>query len=256
MASLRELQTGFADAVLAKDSTGFFREVISDGLSAERRLDVYRHNVFGRLTNALRLTYPMFHRLVGEGYFRRAAAAYIHERPSTSGDLTWFGDAFPAFLTKYPSAGELPYLPEIARLEWLCHESYHAAEHAPLMLERLANLPLKRYESLRFTLHPACRLFTSRYPVHRIWEICQPEYTGNDMVDLASGGVHLLIERVGLRVVPQPLGKGEFALLQAFASGQRFATACAAALETEPGIDLSDSLRRFVVNAIVVDFSE
>ncbi len=256
MASLRELQIGFRDAIFAPESSGFGLEVVEAGIPGEQRLDVYRNNIFGGLTQALRLTYPAVHALVGDTFFNRLATDYIREHPSTSGDLTHFGIDFPAFLEDYPPVRDLPYLPDVTYLEWLCHMSYHAADHAPLDLGRLANLPPERHDNLRFMLHPACRLFASSYPILRIWQICQPDHAGNETVDIYLGGVNLLVQRAGLRIAPQSLSHGEYVLLEAFASRQNFAEACAAALEVEPGFDLPGSLQRFVTQAIVVDFYE
>lgn len=256
MPSLHELQLGFMAAILDGKPNGFSLKVEEDGIPGEQRLDVYRNNVFGGLTQALHLTYPAVHTLVGEVFFNHMAQGYIREHPSTSGDLTHFGSRFPAFVEGFPSVADLQYLPDVAYLEWLCHVSYHAADHAPLALERLANLPPERYDTLRFRLHPACHLIASSYPIHRIWQICQPDYAGNETVDISLGGINLLVQRTGLRVVPQPLSHGEFALLGAFSSEQSFAEACAAALDAEPGFDLSGSLQRFVTHAVVVDFYE
>jgi Putative DNA-binding domain len=255
MASLRELQIGFMDAIFARESNGFGLDVKEAGIPCEKRLDVYRNNVFGGLTQALRLTYPAVHALVGEAFFNHMAEGYIREHASMSGDLTRFGSRFPVFLEGHLPAGDLPYLPDTAYLEWLCHLSYHAADHAPLAPERLAGLPPARYDLLRFRLHPACQCFASSYPVHQIWQICQPDHAGNETVDLCLGGVNLITVRTGLRVAPQPLGRGEFALLESFSLGKSFAEACVAALEAEPELDLPGSLQHFVANGIVVDFS-
>jgi len=256
MSSLHELQLGFMTAIFSGAPNGLGLELVENGISGELRLDIYRNNVFGALTQALRLTYPVVHTLVGEVFFNYMAKGYIREHTSTSGDLTHFGSGFPVFLEEFPSALDLPYLPDVAYLEWLCHISYHSADHMPLALERLANLPPESYDNLRFRLHPACHLFASSYPIHRIWQICQPDYAGNETVDISLGGINLLVQRMGLRIMLQPLSKGEFALLGAFSSEQGFAEACAAALEAEPGFDLSGSLQRFVTQAIVVDFLE
>ncbi len=256
MISLRELQIGFMDAIFSPEPNGFEIKVVEDGIPGKQRIDVYRNNIFSGLTQALRLIYPTAHALVGDAFFNRLAKAYICKHPSTSGDLTHFGIEFPLFLGDSPLVRDLPYLPDVAYLEWLCHMSYHAADHAPLDLGRLAGLSPERHDNLKFMLHPACHLFASSYPIFRIWQICQPDHGGSETVDLSLGGVNLLMQRAGLRVAPQSLSHGEYALLEAFASRQNFAEACAAALEAEPGFDLPGSLQRFVARAIVVDFYE
>lgn len=256
MSALRNLQLGFMEAIFADGPAPFAPEIVERGISGERRLAVYHNNVFGGLTQTLRLTYPAIHVLVGEGFFRRMASDYIRAHPSISGDLTYFGRDLPAFLAEYAPVDELPYLPDMASLEWLCHTAYHAADQAPLSLDRLARLPPERYDRLRFKLHPACRLLSSSYPLHRIWRICQLDYSGDETVDLALGGIKLLVERSVFRVSPRPLSEGDYALLEAFSAERCFAEACAAALEAEPGVNLSGSLQHFVAQGIVVDFIE
>jgi hypothetical protein len=53
------------------------RRRISDGLTAEARLAIYRHHVFITLTAALQTTYPVLCRLVHERFFGYAADQYI-----------------------------------------------------------------------------------------------------------------------------------------------------------------------------------
>ncbi|HUM92788.1 MAG TPA: DNA-binding domain-containing protein, partial [Candidatus Competibacter sp.] len=95
MLRLRELQLGFAAAVLDNIESDFDRHVRDAGLGGARRLRVYRNNAVLGLTGALEAVYPVARRVVGEGFFRYAAAQYIARYPSRSGDLHAFGDHFP-----------------------------------------------------------------------------------------------------------------------------------------------------------------
>ena len=51
-------------------------------------------------------------------FFGEAARQYIVGHPSLSGDLNDYGGEFAQFLAAYPHAADLPYLPDVARLEW------------------------------------------------------------------------------------------------------------------------------------------
>src|SRR5512134_2655165 len=132
------------------------------------RLAIYRNNVVHNYCEALRAVFPVVERLVGEEFFGHAARRYALACPSRSGDIQAFGESFPEFLAALPGAAGLPYLRDTARLEWLVHEAFHAAEHPGVDLELLAGVPAERYPELRFALHPSCRLLASPYPVHRI----------------------------------------------------------------------------------------
>ena len=253
MLSLPELQRAFAGAVLGDATAAVRNWIVSDHFPSERRLQVYRNNVITSLSESLAAVYPVVRRLVAPGFFAYAAHEYLHRYPSRSGNLHEFGDHFPQFLQRFEPASALPYLADVARLEWAWHRVFHAAEHPPLSLEKLAAVPTEDYDSLRFKLHPARQLLTSRYPVLRIWEVNQDDYQGDLAVSLAQGAQRLLVLRRDFEVVIQPLTSGEHALLARLAADDTFANACAAALAVEEELDVPACLRRYVLDATLVD---
>ncbi|MBN8761722.1 MAG: hypothetical protein BGO61_13055 [Thiobacillus sp. 65-69] len=256
MRSLRELQLGFAEAIFSQETSEFAQEIAANGLSGEHRLAIYRNNVFTRLTEALRSVYPVVQQLVGEGFFKFASAEYISRYPSQSGDLHHYGRQFAEFLANFPPAAELSYLSDVARLEWACHEVFHEADHGPLALEQLQAVPPERYGDLKFRLHPAARLIASSFPVHRIWEVNQPGYSGDQTLELAEGEVRLLVKRSARIVELYVLTSGEWCFLGMLADGRSFGEACEAAFVTEPGFGLEPALRRWVADLTLVDFVE
>lgn len=255
MPGLRELQLGFAAAVLDGAEGNFDRHVQAAGLSGARRLQVYRNNALLSLTGALEAVYPVARRVVGEGFFRYAAAQYIARHPSHSGDLHEFGEYFPLFLQSFAPAADLIYLPDVARLEWAYHRVFHAARHRPLDVAALARVPAERRGELRFQLHPAARLLESAFPIPRIWRVNQDDDDGDSLVDLSEGGVKLLIvRRENLEIEFEPLEDGEFDLLRALAGGCDFTTACERAMTTQPTFDLPTCFHRHVSQGVLVDF--
>ena len=62
--------------------------------------------------------FPVVRQLVGEEFFSALARAYGMAHPSDNPDLNRFGAAFAGFLRDFPHVAELPYLPDMARLEW------------------------------------------------------------------------------------------------------------------------------------------
>jgi Putative DNA-binding domain len=252
--SLYELQKTFADA-LFESAKGIPEEVIvSDAFPASRRLRIYHNNVFTSLTEALRHIYPVVVRLVGESFFAYAAHHYIGQYPSRSGNLHDFGEYLPQFLAELPPATGLPYLPDMARLEWARHQAFHGAEHPPLALERLAAVPTERYGDIKFVLHPSVRLIRSPFPILLIWEVNQPDHRGEATVHLDSGGGQWRVMRRTLRVEMLALSAGEFALLSGFDGGTPFASACESALAVEPTLNVTRCLQELVLAQTVVDF--
>lgn len=225
------------------------------GVCAAARLEVYSNNVFGNYRDALQAVYPVIERLVGAAFFRHACDKYIVAHPSVSGDLHDFGDRFAAFLASYPPAAELTYLSDVARLEWQYHHIFHAAAHAPLALTRLASIAPDDYASLRFSLHPAAALLRSAYPVLRIWQINQPEYTGDERLDLGEGGDALLMMRADFVVTIARVPAAEYEFLTTLRSGSALAEAVDRALETDPEFDLQAVLGKYVGAGVIVDFT-
>lgn len=253
MSALHDLQRGFAAAVFGENSASFTNAVRDGRFPGERLVQIYRNNTFASLTAALNDVYPVVARLVGREFFRYAADQYIHAHPSTSGNLHDFGGRFAAFLATFAPAATLPYLPDVARLEWAYHRVFHAAEHGPLPHDQLAAVPPAQHGHLVFGLHPATRLLESDYPVLRIWQANQPDAT-DQQVDLNEGGDRLLVFRRDLEIEFKQLSNGEYILLRAFSFERRFAEASAAALDAEPQLDLADILRQHGLLGTVASF--
>jgi hypothetical protein len=254
MGRLHSLQHDFIQAIFGEPPAGLPEAIRAGNLSAERRLAIYRNNVFANLREVLRAVYPVVERLVGEDFFAHAAHEFIRDYPSVSGDIEDYGEKFAAFLGCFPGVEMLLYLPDTARLEWAYHLVFHAADHSALPVQRLAGVPPERYGQLRFQLHPASALLASDYPVHRIWETNQPDYRGDETVDVSLGGAKLLLLRPCFEVEMRPLGAGEFAMLTGFAADHTVAEAYVAALEAEPAFDLNAFLAQHVTGGTVVDF--
>ncbi len=228
--------------------------VLDGALGTARHLAIYRNNVLENLTGALEAVYPVVRRLVGDVFFHYAARQYACLHPSVSGDIHCFGSSLADFLVNFLGARDLVYLPDVARLEWLLHETFHAADHPALDLQRLAELPADHYPQIRFKLHPACRMMTSRYPVLRIWETNQPGYVGEDRVKLEEGGLNLLIHRPQFTPEIVSLSSSGYVLLQAFSSGLSLNHALPLALSAQPDFAFGAFLREQVGQSVLVDF--
>ena len=256
--SLREIQAEFTAGIFGHSenhSPHIVSRIVADKMGAEERLAIYRNSVFSNLRGALRDSYPVVFRLLGETFFNHAADEYARSCPSVSGDLQDFGGDFSGFLEKFGPCAELHYLPDVARLEWAWDQAFHAAGHAPLALERFGAIPPEHYAGLYFRLHPSCTFLTSDYPILRIWQVNQDDYSGDQQVDLSEGGVRLTITRGNdFAVEISALDAGGFAFLQAIAGGGNLETALESALKSDAGFDLRAAIHYFITHEIIVDF--
>ncbi len=210
------------------------------------RFGVYRASFEANLTQALRDTYPVTNRLLGEAYFAQGARAFLRAYPSRSGDIHAFGTEFAAFLAADAATGAHPYLPDVARLEWLAHLAFHAADAAALDIVGLAALPADAQGGLR--LLPGAALMHSAFPVHRIWQVNQADWRGDATVSLAAGGVRLAVYREGLEIVVLPLDAKAYALACALREAGCLEAACEAAAA---GASLGPPLHALIVAGLV-----
>jgi len=251
MLPLPELQQGFAHAL--RGERGAPLPVRARGIPAERRLQVYRHNHETALREALRTVYPVTEKLVGEEFFAAAARAYVAANPSHSGNIQDYGGAFPLFLEGYGPAASLPYLHDVAALEWRRLQTAIAPPHLPMDLGALAEVPEEMLPELRFHHQPAARAYDSRFPILSIWEFCQEEQPQSGL-DLGQGGECVLFSRPGYDVQMRRLSPGEYAFLKMLCRGDTFSAACAAALEKEPGFDIQERFATLVQEEILTSF--
>lgn len=137
---------------------------------AEQRLSIYRNNVIHSLTAALAAQFPVVKKLVGEAFFLALARDYVRAQPPQQPSLTYYGETFPDFITGHAHCRPLPYLPDVATLEWLFRKVLHAADEPVLLPQELAALDPEQLEDVSLQVRRATALFSSTYPVVKIRE--------------------------------------------------------------------------------------
>lgn len=255
MPSLREVQRGFVAATVFGDTAALAGlGIVAGALDPAARIAIYRNNALGNYRKALAATYPVVRRLVGGPFFDAAIDAFVRAHPSPRGDVNRYGGELARFLAAYPPARELPYLPDVARLEWAIDQANIAADAPPFDPTALRAVPEAAQGDLRFVLHPSARFVVSAYPIFHIWQVNQPRPAEDDPVDLGEGGDTLLVRRAFDGVVIERLAADEHAFLAALAADRRLEDAMERALRIEPSFDLSGALRRHVVAGSLVAF--
>jgi hypothetical protein len=237
---LHELQQTIARSILADRPEALAAIVREDGLAFDKRLQVYRNNTIISLTEALRATYPVVAALVGEKFFGFAAKAFISGDPPQAPRLAEYGGGFAAFLATFESARTLPYLADVAALEWAMNEAHHALDDVALTPQDLSTVPQENAPSIVLELRRSCRLLQSKYRIDRLWQAHQP---GGSLQDLAiDGDCHLLVYRPQDDVEMMTLDAVGFALLSRIGEGATLEAAYETAAGIDPVFDLSGAL--------------
>jgi len=225
-------------------------------MTQSQRIDIYRNSILGGMSGALTNIYPVCVKLLGETYFTRMVAGYLREYPSHSPDLGGYGHYLSEYIEGFEPAKEMEYLPNVAKLELLWHKAFNAAEDvfSNEGLRALSDLELlssEEHVKVELCLRTSIQVLTSNYPVHRIWEVNQPDYVGEDVVDLAEGGAKLVVWRTDdftMRV--DVVSDDEFRLVESMIKGMTFDDIAQLPFQTE----LSGIVQNCINRGLIVGF--
>lgn len=161
--TLAEIQKLFIAAIFGRDNI--------QPLINKNNLHIYQGNISETLRKSLRTLYPNILLLVGKDFFDALADEYAQQYPSTAFAIADYGKNFAEFLADFPHVATLPYLPEMAQLEWGAHEMIHAATD------------------------DEAKLFCFRYPIYKIWQLCKDPQESLDSIDIAQSSEKVLLFR-------------------------------------------------------------
>lgn len=220
------------------------------GLNAAR-FAIYRNNVLSGLGRALAQGFPVVGKIVGEAFFAAMAQVYIRRNPPRSPVLLHYGQDFGDFVAGFAPAAELPYLPDVARLEAAYSRVFHAADRVPLASEALARLDAATLPQLRVILHPAIAVIRSAHPVATIWAM----NTGALPLGAIDEGQpeDALVARPGLQVQVRQLTPGQAAFILALQQGIALGEAAALAFAEAPAFDFPAALALLFSQGLVTD---
>lgn len=219
-----ETQRRFADALGDSDHPipeGFVGRF---GQPPIKRFGVYRNNVAVGLRDALAATYPVVAALVGDDFFRDMAGTYARQSPPETPVLLDYGESFGDFLSDFEATRALPYLADVARLEWVWNRAYHAADATPMEIDVLAGMAPSALDDLRLLFHPSLRLLSSPWPVVSIWQAHQGDDPATALAALPETGERAMVLRPELEVFVRSLDLSAFTLVSDLARGEPLGT--------------------------------
>jgi hypothetical protein len=214
-------------------------------LSSQPGFAVYRNTVLKGCIDALQANFPSITRLVGEEWFRAAAAIYVHRHPPEDSRMLFYGDEFAEFLAQFEPAAELTYLPDVARVDRLWTESHVAMDHATLNPASIAHLTPEALTDVVLHPHPSARwAWFCAAPIYTIW--IRNRYGTEDGEELEWHGEGILLARPSGAVESTPLNEAGCAFLDACSAGLPLGKAVDAALARQESTDLSELIATLI----------
>lgn len=225
--SLPELQRAFAAQILAGDpqpSAALGRWLaVPPGHAAAERLAVHVDGYPARLHDALHEAFPAVAHLVGAGAFHALVQRYRRAAALRSYNLNDAGSELVAHLRGDPLAAELPFLADLAALEWAMARAFHAVETAPLATADLASLAPEAIVAGGVRFQPSLALVESPWPIHALWSARETPHAAIDVA--LSAGESVAVWRRDLDVECRVLDAEAAAVLRALLAGASIAVA-------------------------------
>lgn len=226
-----------------------------NGSDPARRFQVYRNNVIVGLVDALADTYGVTRELVGEEFFRAMARLYAYARPPGSPVLAFYGADFPDFIAHFPPAAGLPYLADVARLEYRRVIAYHAADIPGIGADAVATAlgDEAALPRLEIALHPSLSVLASEFAIVSLWAAHQGLLTLAEVVPESPEAALVLRHELTVEVIRIAPAAARF--IEALRAGHPLGAAAGAALATDAGFDLGGSLGLLLQKSAITGLS-
>jgi hypothetical protein len=250
MSSIETLQRVVARAVLTTGPADILPLLERGRFDPARRLDIYRNNTLVSLTTTLKAVFPVTVRLLDERYFSYVARCFIRNSPPKEPCLSRYGAGFAAFLARFDGTAGMPFVSEMARLEWKIAEALDAP------LERPSTL-IELYEGLSsgsfaLFLQPSLRLVLCRWPALSIWAAHQHGGDPDRLAHLDREPERIALWRHADTVRFLRLDAAEFAFWHVLMRGSGLEAAVARACRYSPEFDIARALTGLCVGELVI----
>lgn len=210
-----------------------------DGAQGVVGLSIYRNTIRKGLADAIAASFPAVLAVVGAEWLREAAVMFSHSHPPMQASLIDYGDAFPGWLAEFEPARQLPYLPDLARLDRLWTEAHLAADSACLAPEALGAMSPDAFHCVSLQLVPSVRLVMFDTSMPDLWVALRGPHAPKDL-ELQDAAQALLIWRPVSEVKTTSLKPAVFAFLEACRRGESVAAAVAMVAAQMPLAELTE----------------
>lgn len=173
MSALANYQEQFFSSLVNQPSADLLAQVATQSEHASDeatlRMAVYQNNYAHSLREALKDSYPVVLRLIGEDFFHVLAMEFIQSHPPKQASLQSYGLEFIPFVSNHKQCQQLPFLADVAHIEYLYIQCFHGPEQEAINLNHLLVEEEDDLPHVAFTAHPNVYLVSSDYPSLDIW---------------------------------------------------------------------------------------
>lgn len=149
----------------------------TQGVPSHQRLNIHYNNFRETLSDSLAGIFPALQAFVGDVFVRGALKEFCVAKPPEHASLIGYGAEFANFLKNHRVSEQLPYIADIARLEWALYS-----------LQQVNEILYNQNNSNRFyALSENVRLIKSQFPLMSLWSVAVGQLPP-EAVHLDQGG--------------------------------------------------------------------
>ncbi|MEN8184509.1 MAG: DNA-binding domain-containing protein [Myxococcota bacterium] len=235
--SLSELQRALSAHILGgADTTVLSWLWVPESADPLERLALHVDGYPARVAESVGEAFPATAHLLGSGSFAELIQRYARQVPADLRNLNRVGAGLPGFLLADRLLDDLPFLYDLARLEWAIVECFHA-EVAPVFdLASCEGWALHDWANARMGFQPAMALVSSAWP---ILELREARHVDREEIDIGLVGRPecTLVYRRGFEVVTESIDAREAAALEGLEEGACLGKVAEALAEAGAGCD-------------------
>jgi len=209
--------------------------VIGGALRPEDRVGIYAEMYWLRMRDSLRTDYPYVLQVLGEEDFEVLVARHLKRRPSTHYSLGHLGVAFVDTLREATIEG-LPWLADLAALEWARAEAFVAIDAPVLELSALGALNEEAFAHSRLVASPSLRLLHPAWDVLPVWRALERGEAWSELT-VAEARAPLIVWRQGFNVYHVGLTPTEARAMARVQQGLDLPTVCEAFAEAPKPVE-------------------
>jgi len=244
MRRLSEQQQRLAALILEPDRSVGDDELLdllhfSDAALARERLAAYVNGYPARIFEALDEAFPAVRHLAGDTAFGEIVRRYAARVPAGIYSLSDAGAELPGFLASDPIGARLPFVADLAALEWRIALAFHAHERSRLDPSPLADWSLEQWEIARIELQPSVAIVRSAWPILDLWNLRDTAVSEIDL-ELVGRAQVVLVFREEFSVSCELVDSAQAVVIEALLEGAPLGAALERlAATSDEGADVS-----------------
>ncbi|BCE00796.1 putative DNA-binding domain-containing protein [Marinicellulosiphila megalodicopiae] len=162
---LQTWQNQFCNSIQKNEPSEFTKQA---------RFSIYKNNVFHSLIEALKAQFPVCEKLVGSDFFKGCAQQYLNITLPKRADMILIGEDFSEFLQNFEHTQTLPFLAEVAKLEYTRAQSLQSQSADCINMQDLENIDIQVLQQQHLSFHPSVFILESNFKIFTIWKGHQP----------------------------------------------------------------------------------